>query len=65
VMSEPATLAIFEGVKYLGLEWFDWQAPGDFDSRALQMRVFVIGLTITLVLRFAPKGLLPEKINKH
>ena len=25
------------------------------------MRVFVIGLAITLVLRFAPKGLLPEK----
>jgi len=65
VMSEPATLAVFEAVKYLGLEWFDWQAPGDFDSRALQMRVFIIGLTITLVLRFAPNGLLPEKIRKH
>jgi branched-chain amino acid transport system permease protein len=65
VMSEPATLAIFDGIKYLGVEWFDWQAPTDFDSRALQMRVFVIGLTITLVLRFAPKGLLPEKIREH
>jgi branched-chain amino acid transport system permease protein len=29
------------------------------------MRVFVIGLTITLVLRFAPKGLLPEKVVKY
>ena len=65
VMSEPATLAVFEAIKYLGLEWFDWQAPNDFDSRALQMRVFIIGLTITLVLRFAPNGLLPEKIRKH
>ena len=65
VMSEPATLAVFDAIKYLGLEWFDWQAPNDFDSRALQMRVFIIGLTITLVLRFAPNGLLPEKIRKH
>lgn len=64
VMSEPATLAVFEAVKYLGLEWFDWQSPSDFDSRALQMRVFIIGLTITLVLRFAPNGLLPEKVRK-
>lgn len=65
VMSEPATLAIFEGIQYLGQAWFEWQAPNDFDSRALQMRVFIIGLTITLVLRFAPKGLLPEKIREH
>lgn len=65
VMSEPATLAVFEAIKYLGEAGFDWQVPSDFDSRALQMRVFIIGLTITLVLRFAPNGLLPEKIRKH
>lgn len=64
VMSEPATLSIFEGIKYLGEAWFNWQAPVDFDSRALQMRVFMIGLTITLVLRFAPNGLIPEKVRK-
>ena len=64
VVSEPTTLVVFEAIKYIGLEWFDWQAPNDFDSRALQMRVFLIGLTITLVLRYAPKGLLPEKIHK-
>ncbi|MBL7004844.1 MAG: branched-chain amino acid ABC transporter permease [Gammaproteobacteria bacterium] len=65
VMSEPATSAFFQGLEYLGAEWFSWQAPNDFDSRALQMRVFLIGLTITLVLRFAPNGLIPEKIRKH
>lgn len=65
VMSEPATLVVFDAIKELGLQWFDWHAPNDFDSRALQMRVFLIGLTITMVLRFAPKGLLPEKIQKH
>ena len=65
VMSEPATLLIFEAVKYLGVEWFNWQVPNDFDSRALQMRVFLIGMTITLVLRYAPQGLLPEKIREN
>jgi len=65
VMSEPMTLALFDLFKQLGEALFDWQAPSDFDSRALQMRVFMIGLTITLVLRFAPNGLLPEKPPKH
>ena len=64
VVSEPATLLVFEAIKFIGLEWFDWHAPNDFDSRALQMRVFLIGLTITLVLRYAPRGLLPEKVRK-
>jgi branched-chain amino acid transport system permease protein len=58
-------LVVFDTIRHLGLEWFDWQAPSDFDSRALQMRVFLIGLTITLVLRYAPRGLLPEKIREH
>ncbi len=64
-LSEPATLGLFGVIRDVGAAWFDWQAPGDLDSRALQMRVFVIGLTITLVLRFAPRGLLPERIPKH
>jgi branched-chain amino acid transport system permease protein len=33
--------------------------------RALQMRVFVIGLTISLVLRYAPRGLIPEKVVRY
>lgn len=65
VVLEPATLFVFDAIKYIGVEWFDWQVPNDFDSRALQMRVFLIGLTITLVLRYAPKGILPEKIRVH
>jgi branched-chain amino acid transport system permease protein len=65
IVSEPATLVVFDAIKFIGAEWFSWQAPNDFDSRALQMRVFLIGMTITLVLRFAPRGLLPEKIREH
>ncbi len=65
VMSEPITLALFDVIRTYGVAWFDWDPPSDFNSRALQMRVFVIGLTITLVLRFAPRGLLPERQARH
>ena len=65
VVSEPATLVLFQAMQTYGHDWFDWQAPTDLMSRALQMRVFVIGLTITLVLRYAPKGLIPEKVARH
>ncbi len=64
-MAEPVALFIFDVMRHVGESWFDWQAPSDLDSRALQARVFVIGLTITLVLRYAPKGLIPEKITHH
>ncbi|MBB3935269.1 branched-chain amino acid ABC transporter permease [Aureimonas phyllosphaerae] len=60
-MSEPAALTLFSLARDWGQSLFGWVAPADLDSRALQMRVFVIGLTITLVLRFAPRGVLPER----
>lgn len=65
VMSEPAALFLFAHGADLLDRLFGWQAPGDLATRALQMRVFVIGLAITLVLRFAPRGLLPEKAVHH
>lgn len=64
-MSEPATLFLFNQGAALGHSMFDWQAPADLASRALQMRVFIIGLTITLVLRYAPGGLMPEKVARY
>ena len=64
-MSEPAALFLFGQAAAWGHDLFGWQAPSDLPTRALQMRVFVIGLTITLVLRFAPNGLLPEKPVKY
>ena len=64
-LSEPAALLLFEALRDLGDAWFGWEPPSDLQSRALQMRVFVIGLTITLVLRFAPRGVLPERVPKH
>jgi branched-chain amino acid transport system permease protein len=65
IMSEPAALFLFQQGAYWGERLFGWEAPGDLATRALQMRVFVIGLAITLVLRFAPQGLLPEKVVKY
>lgn len=64
-MSEPAALFLFQQAASWGDALFGWRAPADLSTRALQMRVFVIGLTITLVLRFAPNGLLPEKPVKY
>lgn len=64
LMSEPLALFLMELAVNFGESTFGWDAPASLDSRALQARVFVIGLLITLVLRFAPKGLLPEKV-KH
>lgn len=65
VMSEPLALAVLELAVAFGEGVFDWDAPANLESRALQARVFVIGLLISLVLRFAPKGLLPERVRHH
>ncbi|MWJ28861.1 branched-chain amino acid ABC transporter permease [Halomonas sp. ZH2S] len=65
IMSEPLALFLMQLVVNLGEGVFGWDFPANMESRALQARVLVIGLLITLVLRFAPKGLLPEKIKHH
>ncbi|MFC3888857.1 branched-chain amino acid ABC transporter permease [Salinispirillum marinum] len=61
IMSEPLALWILQVVTSAG----DAEAQANLASRALQARVFSIGLLIVLVLRYAPKGLLPEKIQQH
>lgn len=65
IMSEPLALWLMQLAVAFGEGAFGWDAPGNMDSRALQARVLVIGVLITAVLRFAPKGLLPEKIRHH
>lgn len=65
IMSEPLALFLMQLAVAFGEGTFGWDAPSNIDSRALQARVLVIGLLITLVLRFAPKGLLPEQIKSH
>jgi len=62
IISEPLSQALFMLVSDLsaGLGW--GEIP-DIQSRAIQMRVFVLGLVITLALRFAPRGLIPEVVR--
>ncbi len=64
IMSEPIAQALMQWAVYVGEGLFQWEPPRDLNSRALQARVFVIGLLISLILRFAPKGLMPERV-KH
>jgi len=63
VMSEPASQALFTTLSSWSAD-FGLGAIPEIESRALQMRVFVLGLVITLALRFAPKGLIPEVIKR-
>ncbi|NYS59756.1 branched-chain amino acid ABC transporter permease [Vreelandella salicampi] len=65
IMSGPMALWLMQLIVTFGEGAFGWDAPSNMDSRALQARVLVIGVLITAVLRFAPKGLLPEKIRHH
>jgi branched-chain amino acid transport system permease protein len=37
----------------------------EIDARSSQMRVFVLGLVITLALRYAPRGLIPEIVRRE
>ncbi|WP_148252053.1 branched-chain amino acid ABC transporter permease [Aidingimonas lacisalsi] len=65
IMSAPVALFLMDLVVMAGQAWFGWESAGNLDSRALQARVFVIGLLISLVLRYAPKGLMPERVPHH
>ncbi|MCW5695634.1 MAG: branched-chain amino acid ABC transporter permease [Bauldia sp.] len=59
VMSEPVSQWLFTRLS----DWFvslGWAPIPEIASRALQMRVFVLGLVIVLALRYAPRGLIPE-----
>ena len=42
-----------------------WGAIPEIQSRASQMRVFVLGVVITIALRYAPRGLIPEVVRRE
>jgi branched-chain amino acid transport system permease protein len=64
VLSEPVSAALFVNLSALFEQW-GWGAIPEIESRSLQMRVFVLGLVITLALRYAPKGLIPEVVRRE
>ena len=64
VVSEPLSKAVFEFVSYWSSN-AGWGAIPEIEARSAQMRVFVLGLVITVALRFAPKGLIPEVVKRE
>ncbi len=63
-MSAPVSLLVFGWIND-GLQALHLPGISDVDTRALQMRVFILGLVIVLALRYAPRGLIPERIRRH
>ncbi len=61
-LSEPLSLLAFQWLDS-GLQAAGIGAIPDVGSRALQMRVFFLGLVIVVALRYAPRGLIPERIR--
>jgi branched-chain amino acid transport system permease protein len=64
VVSEPLSKAVFETVSFWSTS-IGWSEIPDIESRSAQMRVFVLGLVITIALRYAPKGLIPERVRRE
>jgi len=64
VISDPLAQVIFLNISAL-TESIGWGAIPEIDSRALQMRVFVLGVVITIALRYAPRGLIPEVVRRE
>ena len=62
-LSGPMSQALFYAVSGWSQQ-VGWGAIPEIDSRALQMRVFVLGLVISLALRYAPRGLIPEVVRR-
>jgi branched-chain amino acid transport system permease protein len=64
VISDPLSQALFGWVSQQSAN-LGWDAIPDIESRSSQMRVFVLGVVITLALRYAPRGLLPEVVRRE
>lgn len=64
ILSEPLAQALFTNLSAFSVDQ-GWGAIPDIESRSVQMRVFVMGLIVTIALRFAPRGLLPEYIKRQ
>lgn len=64
VISDPVAQFLFSGISAQTSEW-GWGAIPEIQSRASQMRVLILGLVITVALRFAPKGLIPEVVKRE
>jgi branched-chain amino acid transport system permease protein len=64
IISDPVAQALFGWISERSTD-LGWGAIPEIQSRASQMRVLVLGLVITVALRFAPRGLIPEVIRRE
>jgi branched-chain amino acid transport system permease protein len=64
IVSDPIAQALFGWISDRSVE-MGWGAIPEIQSRASQMRVLVLGVVITLALRFAPRGLIPEVVRRE
>lgn len=64
MISDPIAQTLFTWASNISVG-FGWPEIPDIASRSSQMRVFVLGLVITLALRYAPRGLLPEVVRRE
>ena len=64
IISDPLAQVIFLNLSSL-TNSLGWGAIPEIDSRALQMRVFVLGVVISIALRYAPRGLIPEVVRRE
>jgi branched-chain amino acid transport system permease protein len=64
MISDPVAQAVFGTISSWSTD-LGWGAIPEIQSRASQMRVLVLGLVITLALRFAPRGLIPEVVKRE
>lgn len=64
MISDPVSQWLFNGVSRFSTD-IGWGAIPEIQSRASQMRVFVLGVVITIALRYAPRGLIPEVVRRE
>jgi branched-chain amino acid transport system permease protein len=63
VISDPLAQALFGWISARSSD-MGWGPIPEIQSRASQMRVLVLGVVITLALRWAPRGLIPEMVRR-
>ncbi len=64
MISDPVSQWLFNGISNWSTD-LGWGAIPEIQSRASQMRVFVLGVVITIALRYAPRGLIPEVVKRE
>jgi branched-chain amino acid transport system permease protein len=64
MISDPVAQWLFNGISSWSTD-MGWGAIPEIQSRASQMRVFVLGVVITIALRYAPRGLIPEVVKRE